>query len=951
MGAQVQCGHCSNTITVPANRIEPGTVVGDFVIQQEIGVGGMGIVYLSHQLSLDRPAALKLLSGNYAGNTGFVEGFIKEARSAAKLNHPNIVQAYAVGEDDGIFYFAMEYIDGETMKEVLARENIIAPDRAIAIIEQITGALDYAWKEEHLIHRDIKPDNIMLTSSGRAKLADLGLAKMAEDAESDGETIMGTPQYISPEHLTGEPMDIRSDIYSLGATFYQFVTGEFPYTGASAAEIAQQHLTGELVPPAVKNPSLPAGLSDVICKMMAPHAENRYKSAEDLLEDLRAVKNNQPLLHAVPVQAKRASILPQVAQAIPVQAVPFQNVQQSAGVPEVPQVPVAPAVPQAPAAPQAPQGLQIPGATPKAPASPATVPVLVQAQQAPANPQAQAIPVQTPAAPKGLQIPGATPKAPAAPAPAPVPVPVQAQQVPAGLKAPGGLSIKKEEKKPEAPKQEEKKPEAEKKEEKKSGNDDKGKEKKEKKDLANPLMLERQEKARKQKQKKLFISLGIVGGIAVLAVAAVFVIGVDKVKNGAFSLYNMAAKKANLSTLEVSESNESALLKELEKLLAELENSELSQEEIWNKCEEFMAKKPDPATPEEEELYKKIRGYFTAADIEKCNSPQNTLHAEYQSKNASIREEEEARKQAAVREKLKADEARERERKRSEILAIENRLKAAAKRIEAKIQAARHKEMVALRKEFYSANFDFTTSVQEKQKAVAKIFAEAKKLLQAPSADPEYQEAKKRLGNVKVLRPDTMKLSQDMNTVYNAQRRALVIGTYLTKGHPKFKGISMTINRVICKVDKVENYTIYGKSGTKIYTITLEEMRDKSPAAFRRFIQEAFGRYGLNNEAIVPVFFAMNGDIKSASMLGEDPNTYPYVRKTLADYYKPYFDFVLKENRRDAALKAKLVKDLGKTLSYKYYLTPPKAPRKVAPPKRPAPPKKAPPKKAPAKKK
>ncbi|MBP5181786.1 MAG: serine/threonine protein kinase, partial [Lentisphaeria bacterium] len=213
MGQQVQCGHCSNTITVPDSRTAPGAVIGDFALQRELGVGGMGVVFLSHQISLDRPAALKLLSKTYAENASFVEGFIKEARAAAKLNHPNIVQAYAVGEDEGIFYFAMEYIDGMTMKEVLAKEKILAPERAISIIEQIVNALDYAWKEEKLIHRDIKPDNIMLTTSGRAKLADLGLARMAGDQqEAEGDTIMGTPQYISPEHLTGEPMDIRSDL-------------------------------------------------------------------------------------------------------------------------------------------------------------------------------------------------------------------------------------------------------------------------------------------------------------------------------------------------------------------------------------------------------------------------------------------------------------------------------------------------------------------------------------------------------------------------------------------------------------------------------------------------------------------------------------------------------------------------------------------------------------------
>lgn len=161
----------------------------------------------------------------------------------------------------------MEYIDGETMKNVLKREHVIPIDQAISIIQQISEALDYAWKEQKLIHRDIKPDNIMLTSSGRAKLADLGLAKVAgEIDDSEDDEVMGTPQYISPEHLTGAPMDSRSDIYSLGATFYHFITGRFPYEGATASEIAQQHLFGTLIPPNEVNPDIPETLSRIVMK-------------------------------------------------------------------------------------------------------------------------------------------------------------------------------------------------------------------------------------------------------------------------------------------------------------------------------------------------------------------------------------------------------------------------------------------------------------------------------------------------------------------------------------------------------------------------------------------------------------------------------------------------------------------------------------------------------------
>jgi len=187
MGQDVQCGHCDEIVSVPSPRLATGSVIGDFALLEELGRGGMGVVYLAHQISLDRPAALKILQDSFANNAEFVVNFIKEARSAAKLNHPHIVQAYAVGEDEGIFYYAMEYINGDTMKDVLKREKIIPIDQAVTIIQQIAEALDCAWKEQKLIHRDIKPDNIILAKNNRAKLADLGLSRVAGDIEDENE--------------------------------------------------------------------------------------------------------------------------------------------------------------------------------------------------------------------------------------------------------------------------------------------------------------------------------------------------------------------------------------------------------------------------------------------------------------------------------------------------------------------------------------------------------------------------------------------------------------------------------------------------------------------------------------------------------------------------------------------------------------------------------------------
>ena len=293
-GIMVQCGHCSSVVQVPPTRLSRGSVIADFIIRRAIGQGGMGTVYLSHQITLDRPAALKILAESYANNAEFVALFIKEARAAAKLNHPHIVQAYAVGEDDGLLYFAMENIDGETMKDVLEREGVIPVDQALNVIQQIAEALNYAWIEQKLIHCDIKPDNIMLTSTGRAKLADLGLARVTGDmSDADDDEVMGTPQYISPEALTGAPMDTRSDIYSLGATFYQFVTGRLAFDGATAAEIAKKHLTEPLIPPRSVNKDIPESVSRIIIKMMAKNPSMRYQDASELIDDLRNARRGK----------------------------------------------------------------------------------------------------------------------------------------------------------------------------------------------------------------------------------------------------------------------------------------------------------------------------------------------------------------------------------------------------------------------------------------------------------------------------------------------------------------------------------------------------------------------------------------------------------------------------------------------------------------------------------
>ena len=286
-GGEIPCPQCQKPVAMPEAEIAPGVVVDGYLIVREIGQGGMGKVYEAKQLSLDRSVALKVLLAKFAQNREYVDGLMREARAAAKINHPNIVQAYSVGEEDGIVFFAMEMVRGETMKQRLKREKVLKFDEAARIIRDVASALDVAWREQKLVHQDIKPDNIMLNDNGFAKLADLGLAKTAADPEEEaGDEVLGTPQYISPEQLTGVPTDVRSDIYSLGATFYQFVTGRFPYVADTGEELARMHVDGNLQPPKEVNPDLPEELNAIIIKMMARDINKRYQDPKVLIKAL-----------------------------------------------------------------------------------------------------------------------------------------------------------------------------------------------------------------------------------------------------------------------------------------------------------------------------------------------------------------------------------------------------------------------------------------------------------------------------------------------------------------------------------------------------------------------------------------------------------------------------------------------------------------------------------------
>jgi serine/threonine-protein kinase len=273
-----------------------GQKIPGYKVLGKLGAGAMATVFKAKQLSLDRIVAIKVLPRKFTSNPQFIERFYAEGRAAAQLNHPNIVQAYDVGKAGEYHYFVMEFVDGTTVYDEIAKHKRFAEKDAIDLTLQVAEALQHAH-ERGLIHRDVKPKNIMLTKEGVAKLADMGLARAISDreaAEAEQGKAFGTPYYISPEQIRGElNIGPQADIYSLGATLYHMVTGSVPFDGKNPSSVMHKHLKAELVPPDHVNPKLSSGISEIIEMMMAKDPANRYQSCADLIEDLRLVRSGQ----------------------------------------------------------------------------------------------------------------------------------------------------------------------------------------------------------------------------------------------------------------------------------------------------------------------------------------------------------------------------------------------------------------------------------------------------------------------------------------------------------------------------------------------------------------------------------------------------------------------------------------------------------------------------------
>ncbi len=289
---------------VPSSDPLEGWTLAGYRLVERIGRGGMGAVYRAEQTSLHRIVAVKVLLPDLAGNEEYVKRFRREALSAASLEHTNIIRIYDVGEAPGpngsIHFLATEFVRGETLDHRLARKGVLPERDALKIAVQIVRALDYAHSRG-IVHRDVKPGNLMVDHYGVAKLMDLGLAKAVHEDGSkitlSGEAL-GTPWYMSPEQARIEKdIDIRSDIYSLGATLYHLVTGRFPFKGSDPTEVLRMHVSATLTPPDQINPKLSPPLCRLIEKMMAKNRFHRHQTPEELLADLKRVRSAKPPTH------------------------------------------------------------------------------------------------------------------------------------------------------------------------------------------------------------------------------------------------------------------------------------------------------------------------------------------------------------------------------------------------------------------------------------------------------------------------------------------------------------------------------------------------------------------------------------------------------------------------------------------------------------------------------
>jgi serine/threonine-protein kinase len=280
---------------------QPRLLGGRYELDGVVGRGGMAEVYRARDIRLDRIVAVKTLREDLARDQTFQARFRREAQSAASLNHPSIVAVYDTGEDmmgpTPVPYIVMEYVDGRTLRDLLRDDRRLLPERALEITDGVLRALDYSHRNG-IVHRDIKPGNVMLTRTGEVKVMDFGIARAVSDAQAtmtQTAQVIGTAQYLSPEQARGERVDARSDLYSAGCLLYELLTGRPPFTGDSPVAIAYQHVRENPIPPSRVDPEIPAWADSIVLKAMAKDPGDRYQSAGEMRNDIQRALQGMPV--------------------------------------------------------------------------------------------------------------------------------------------------------------------------------------------------------------------------------------------------------------------------------------------------------------------------------------------------------------------------------------------------------------------------------------------------------------------------------------------------------------------------------------------------------------------------------------------------------------------------------------------------------------------------------
>ena len=290
---------------------------GRYQVVRKLGAGGMANVYLAEDQELGRRVAIKILNDRHANDEQFVERFRREAKNAAALSHPNIVSIYDRGEAEGTYYIAMEYLDGRTLKELIVQRGPAPVTVSVEYARQVLSALRFAHRHG-IVHRDIKPHNVLVDAEGRVKVTDFGIARAGASQMTEAGSIVGTAQYLSPEQARGTDVDQRSDLYSLGVVLYELLTGTLPFNGDTPVEIAMKHLSTVPELPSERRPDVPRDLDLIVMRALAKDPDDRYESAEEMDADLERFLRGaavSPLTEESATQIMRAPTAPLAATA------------------------------------------------------------------------------------------------------------------------------------------------------------------------------------------------------------------------------------------------------------------------------------------------------------------------------------------------------------------------------------------------------------------------------------------------------------------------------------------------------------------------------------------------------------------------------------------------------------------------------------------------------------